>query len=498
MANILITELCERYSFYALRSILVLFFSEEIGWSDDASVSVVFFSASLTYFMPLLGGWVADSKSGKFKAILWFCVVYIFGSATLTIAAGAKSAFIAILGLVLIAVGTGGIKPNVSAFGADQLKDCEPEVKERFFRVFYFSINVGSFFSYIVSPLLRKHLGYPVAFGVPTLFLGLATYTFWSARRSYVKIAPDGSPIAVVFGTMRTAFRRRHRDNDDGTTSDDVSGAQHWIERAKGGPDGHGERDVKDSLAVWRVSKVLAVLLIFWMLYDQQASAWTLQAERMDLHGLQPEQMGVVNPVLVLALIPLFDQVIYPRWGASSFLPSPTPLRKIGLGMLICASAFVVSAVVEGMIASASEENSVSVFLQLPQLFILSVSEILVSITGLEFAYEQAPPSMKSCVMALFLVTTAVGDLLGGGLYSGLGSEMSPAGLFVLCAVAMIANTVLFVYVAKRFRSTDDINRPSRSLLSSASKGSRRPSYDSLSSKIDSDGAIELASYDGS
>ena len=92
-----------------------------------------------------------------------------------------------------------------------------------------------------------------------------------------------------------------------------------------------------------------------------------------------------------------------------------------------------------------------SVFLQLPQIFILSTSEILVSITGLEFAYAQAPESMKSTVMALFLLTTAVGDLLGGGLYAALGENISPAALFLLCAVAMVLNTYVFYRVALKF-----------------------------------------------
>ena len=163
----------------------------------------------------------------------------------------------------------------------------------------------------------------------------------------------------------------------------------------------------------------------------------------MNLYGLEPEQLGVANPLMVLALIPIFDQYIYPNIKMS-------PLFRIGVGMVVSALAFVLSAIVEAVISS-SDENSVSVFLQLPQIFILSTSEILVSITGLEFAYAQAPESMKSTVMALFLLTTAVGDLLGGGLYAALGENISPAALFLLCAVAMVLNTYVFYRVALKF-----------------------------------------------
>ena len=432
MMNILFTELCERYSYYALRSILVLFFSGPLGWSDSASVSIVFFSASLTYFTPLLGGWIADAKLGKYKTILRFCMVYIVGSCVLTISAAAESSVIAILGLVAIAIGTGGIKPVVSAFGRDQLEHETPEVRDRFFRVFYFCINVGSVISFIFSPLLKKFVGYPVAFGVPTIFLGIATYTFWAARDSYTKQAPKGSPWNTVIRTIRAA--RKNKSSDDNT--------RHWIHNARG-IDGCSSSDIYETLAVYRVATVLAIFPIYWTLYDQQGSAWTLQAERMNLYGLEPEQLGVANPLMVLALIPVFDQYIYPNINMS-------PLFRIGVGMIVSALAFVLSAIVEAVISS-SDDHSVSVFLQLPQIFILSCSEILVSITGLEFAYAQAPESMKSIVMALFLLTTAVGDLLGGGLYAILGEKISPAALFLLCAVAMILNTYVFSRVASKF-----------------------------------------------
>jgi len=276
MINILVAELCERYSFYALRSILVLFFSGPLGWSDSASVSVVFFSASLSYFTPLLGGWIADAKLGKYKTILRFCMIYIIGSSILTISAAAESAFIAITGLIAIAIGTGGIKPVVSAFGRDQLEHESEVVKERFFRVFYFCINVGSVVSFIFSPLLKKYVGYPVAFGVPTLFLGVATYTFWSARDSYSKQAPTGSPWSTVIRTLRAA--RKNNNNKSNNTT------RHWIHDARG-IDGCSASDIYETLAVYRVGVVLAIFPIYWTLYDQQGSAWTLQAERMNLYG---------------------------------------------------------------------------------------------------------------------------------------------------------------------------------------------------------------------
>jgi dipeptide/tripeptide permease len=496
--NILLSELCERFSFYALRAILVLFFKERLGWSRDSAVSIFFFSSALSYFMPLFGGYVADSKLGRFKTILGFSAVYVVGSFVLALSAAtspepffingteisngtsaatesaeeraaseqagagaelrtetdtAGSAVLAIFALVLIAIGTGGIKPNVSSFGADQFTGpTRAEDIGKFFSIFYFCINTGSVVSFIISPILRVNAGYGVAFALPTVLLSVATLIFWSARDKYVKKPLGKSPVSVLWNVLTAALSSgsdvRHANLDDVASSD--SRANHWLNRARGVC---SEQDVNDTIDVWRQGSLLLTLPIFWTLYDQQGSAWTLQAETMNLHGfLQPEQLGVINPILILCLIPIFEQYIYPAYEKSSVgrrYPA-TSLMKIGIGMIFASLAFVISALVQSSIDSA-EPNSISVFAQLPQILIISISEILVSITALEFVYDTAPFAMKSTCSSLFLCTTAVGDVLGGGLYSILGPNMSGAGLFMLCAVLMLLNTVLFAYVAQGY-----------------------------------------------
>ncbi len=501
--NILLSELCERFSFYALRAVLVLFLVERLGWSDDAAISMFFASSALAYYMPLLGGYVADAKLGKFKTIVGFSCIYIagcfflalsafvspdpvpLGNATVsgsgggggddaaqeaareraeaestggqgesaTVQNSAGAAAITVFALVLIAIGTGGIKPNVSSFGADQFADSPggPDEVGRFFAVFYFCINCGSVASFIVSPILRVNAGYGVTFALPCALLIVATLILWAGRRQYVQKPPGRSPVGIFFHVIVTARRER----SSGGVPAGAAGRRghHWMRAAEGQP-GCGPQEVKDSIAVWRQCSVLATLPIFWMLYDQQGSAWTLQAETMDLHGfLEPEQLGVLNPVLILCLLPIFENVIYPAWEASAFGARypPTPLFRIGVGMLFAALAFVISGLVQATIDGNAHPNSVSVFLQLPQILVISISEILVSVTSLEFAYAQAPNSMKATCTSLYLLTTAVGDTLGAAMYANLGPVMGSSGLFFFCAVMMVLNTVLFVAVARRF-----------------------------------------------
>ena len=206
--------------------------------------------------------------------------------------------------------------------------------------------------------------------------------------------------------------------------------------------------DAKESL---RVVPILALLPIFWCLYDQQSSVWTLQATRMELSGLQPEQLNVVNPLEIMILIPLFDRCVYPWMERHSF--NIRPLRRMSYGMLLAALAFFVSGILETAIqnreANDPEHNKVVVFWQLPQITLLSVAEIFVSVTGLEFAYATSPERLKAFLMALFLLTTAVGDFLSGILYSTIFAELNRASVMHICGLFMIGNLAIFVWISQ-------------------------------------------------
>jgi len=183
--SIIIVEFLERYSYYAMRGILTLYFSTALKLPNQTSISLFLYTSSLAYFTPLLGGYLSDSSWGKYKTIKWFGSVYVFGFLTLAISAFKVSFGGSILGLCLIGIGTGGIKPCVSSFGADQLKtpsstslslsstedphrsEMSEKFLRRYFSLFYFSINVGALISYIVSPMVRHKFGYGAAFFLP-------------------------------------------------------------------------------------------------------------------------------------------------------------------------------------------------------------------------------------------------------------------------------------------------------------------------------------------
>lgn len=209
---------------------------------------------------------------------------------------------------------------------------------------------------------------------------------------------------------------------------------------------------VENAKSLWRVLPIFAVLPVFWMLFNQQSSSWTLQASDMKLYGLQPEQIGVVNPVLIMLLLPLFDRVLYPALGRCFHF---TPLRRMGLGMIVSVLAFLLSAGVQYQVSASADRgelNTVPVFWQLPQILLISIAEILISVTGLEFAYTQAAPQLKSCITAVFLITSAIGDLLTGVLFTALSRVLDATMMLVFFAGLMALNFLAFLYVSAKYK----------------------------------------------
>ena len=218
-----------------------------------------------------------------------------------------------------------------------------------------------------------------------------------------------------------------------------------------------GEAKVEAAKDFFRTFQFACIMPFFWMLYDQQGSVWILQAERMDLGNfLEPENMGLFNTLLVLIFLPIFEKFLYPILESRGL--QVTALRRICSGMFLASVAFLMSAWVEHAIVEAGE-GQISVWYQLPQYAVLSVAEIGVSTTGLEFFYAEAPPQFKTATAALFLLTTAVGDLMGGILYTfaGLIGE-TDEDILVVCAVLMLIASIFFVREARRYtyRGSDE------------------------------------------
>jgi len=212
------------------------------------------------------------------------------------------------------------------------------------------------------------------------------------------------------------------------------------------------DSDVTDLEAVARIAPVFAVLPLFWSLYDSTSVTWTLQARRLNRGPIEPDQVQLLNPLLVVCFVPLFDAAV----RRLSALPRrwrwlrPTPLRRMTAGCFLTATAFALSGLLESAVTGGASPPSVA--WQIPQFVVLSIAELCVSTTGLEFAFREAPPSAKGLIMALFFLTTTVGNLLNGVLYSAVDGVLDNTQTIWLFTGLMLLASCLFALVASRYR----------------------------------------------
>ena len=422
-------EAAERFSFYGMRSILTVFMTAylvnrmgELAPMGDAEARAWFATfVSAVYFLPILGAILAEGFLGKYNTILWLSIVYCLGHLALAfmdtawgISFGQEK--VLAIGLGLIALGSGGIKPCVSANVGDQFGESNKHLLSKVFGWFYFSINAGSFISTILCPLMlaNPNWGPRWAFGIPGVAMFIATIFFWAGRKKFVHIPPAG------WGFVKQMFSR----------------------------EGLG--------ALGRLVIVYVFVAVFWSLWDQSSGgSWTLQARNMDLSffGMQllPAQVQTANPILILLFIPVVNYFIYP---ALDKVFSLTPLRKIGIGLFLTAFSFLVIAYIQNMIDAGQRPT---VWWQFLAYVILTLGETMVSITGLELSYTQAPNKMKSAVMAAWLFTVSLGNAFTAGVNFVISnpdgsSKMSDYNYYLFFAGLMLVATALFAVVAKFYR----------------------------------------------
>jgi len=574
---IILNEGAERFSFYGMRAILYVYIvglyinlggmTDKLAEAEGKAAYHLFGAA--VYALPMIGAMIADRLLGKYRTIFWLSIVYCLGHAALALFESPETQLAILgtvlvdpidglyIGLALIAVGSGGIKPCVSANVGDQFGRGNWHLLKNVYNAFYFIINFGSAFSTLIIPALRGDkivdpttgfVSYDgsvsIAFAVPGILMGLATLAFWAGRKDFVQVPPrPGGKVAlldVLSGTslfLVIAYPMFHFDEMLGmpgwTTPIVMAGffagflalfiLRQRIKLDEGGflvtllmsifPRAFGIKadhrggffapaeqrfgaEAADSArAVLRVISVFALVSVFWALFDQHSSTWIAQAEKMDravefgllgwlvaglvvggliglglwlsiekkhvrlpatLAGvglglglgalayalldkdaagvarmqLDASQIPALNPFMVMILIPLTNKGIYPLMARLGY--EPHPLRRMTIGMFVTAISFVAVAIIQHVLDAGTKLH---VFWQIIPYLIITMAEVMVSITGLEFGYSQAPKRMKSVIMGFWLLTVAFGNVLVA-LLAGF-ENLDPAAFFWVFAVLM-------------------------------------------------------------
>lgn len=481
-------EAAERFSYYGMNGILTIFMTKyltdrmgNLAVMQPAAAEAWYHTfVVVLYFLPLLGAILADAFFGKFKVVLWLSIVYCFGHGTLALMGSSvarllEPRYLLALGLIMIAMGAGGIKPCVSTNVGDQFGETNKHLLPKLFNWFYFSINAGSALSTLLIPWLLEpwqasegfKQGWPalaaflesprlhspdIAFGLPGIFMVIATIFFWMGRKKFVHIPPTGReffddamprekqmPFLYILGLLSL-------------------GLFVWWWRDLGTWFFAGVILCIIALVIWAVRPVLRYIFMpvpfvamFWALWQQNFSSWIVQAESMDrrLFGIAwlSSQIQTVNPIFILIMLPLFSYWLYPfveKLGIKL-----TPLRKIGAGLFVTAASFFIVALIQTRIDAGARP---SIVWQIWAFVILTAGETLVSPTHLEFSYTQGPVKMKSLVMCTYLLAISLGNVFTAGVNFVIqnpdGSvKLQGASYFMFFTYVMLGTAILFAIV---------------------------------------------------
>jgi len=514
--SVVIVELCERFAYYGLSGPFQNYLENPLpaggpgtgappkgsplpagalNQGQTAATGLNNMFQFLAYITPILGAMIADARWGRFKTIAVFCAVYFVGLLIITLTSipgslargGGVPGWI--VGALIVAAGTGGIKANVSPLVADQYRRTKPHIKvlasgervivdpnvtiTRIYNIFYWCINVGSLSSIATSESERR-VGFWLAYLIPSSIFVLTPVVFLLSYKLYYKVPPKGSILVEVWkcgslaagaaGFWKNPFR--HIDggmwkyakpsyyltnSEKGTQKRELSEKERrWASRIT-----WDDAFVDELKRTMRACQIFLFYPLYWIAYNQITTNLVSMAGTMTLNGTPNDLIQNFDPIALIIFIPIMDAVVYPGLRRMGFVARP--IFKIWLGFMFGALAMVYSAVLQHFIYRTNPcgdfptgceggPSTLNVWIQVPPYVLIAISEIFASITGLEYAYNKAPKRMKSVVMSIFLFQTAIGNAINAALspvaedpklvgnYTGIGIASFLAGMaFYLC-----------------------------------------------------------------
>ncbi|KAL8146016.1 hypothetical protein AgCh_003955 [Apium graveolens] len=476
---ILGAEFSERLAYCGMSSNLVLYLKNNLNeHSVTASKNMANWSGTC-YAMPLIGAFLADRYLGRYGMIATFSIIYAMGMLLLTLSASVPGlepicndrdvcyatnaqTVVFFIALYLVAIGTGGIKPCVSSFAADQFDDAdeiEKKHKGSMFNWFYFLVSSASLISHSVLVWIQVNVGWGIGYGIATGAMVIAVIWFFSGTILYRNQTPGSSPLTrlcrVLVASLKkrnlqvpsdesvlyknadaetTWTRSRKLDHTDSLSFFDKAAVEVESDLIEGSINTWSlctVTEVEELKALIRLLPLWATGIIFSMMYVQTGIFFVLQGSTMDTRvgksGFEfpPASVNIFDSISCMFWVLVYEKIIVPL--ARKFTGQRnglTQLQRIGTGLFISIISMICAGILEFLRLELVRRHNyyeldhvpMSIFWQIPQYFIMGCAEVFSQIGQMEFFYDQSPDSMRSIGAAISLSTTALGCYLSSFL----------------------------------------------------------------------------------
>jgi len=486
-------ELCERFAYYGLSGPFQNYMQNQykdpsgvpgaLGLGQSAATGLSNFFQFWCYVTPIIGAIVADQYLGKFNTIFYFALIYLSGlvilfvtSLPMAIEHGAALGGL-VAAMIIIGLGTGGIKSNVSPLIAEQYRGTKQTIKtlksgervivdpaltiQRIYMIFYLCINVGSLSS-IATTELELHVGFWSAYLLPVIMFIVGLLVLVAGKKFYIVRPPKGSVIIHAFKAMWIGLMNKGNMNAARPSYQEETPSRRYITP-------WNDLFIDEIKRALVACRVFVFFPIYWVVYSQMLNNFISQAGVMELHGIPNDIMQNIDPLTIIIFIPICDRLVYPllrKWG----IPF-RPITRITMGFVFAALSMAYAAIVQHLIYNAGPcykfplacdasqggtiPNRVHVAVQTPAYLLIGLSEIFASITGLEYAFTKAPASMKSFVMSMFLLTSAFGSALGIAL-SPTAKDPKLVTMYASLAGVTLIVAAIFWFLFKKYNAQEE------------------------------------------
>ena len=451
LANLFGVELWERFSFYGMQGILLiyLYYSAErggLGIDEGTATSIVGAYGGLVYLSTILGAWLADRALGPERTLFYAAVVVMAGHIALALIPGLAGVAV---GLVLIAVGSGGVKANATSL-VGTLYSEDDDRRDGGFSLFYLGINLGAFAGPLLTGLLQKNVGFHYGFGLAAagMFLGLVQYGAGrrrlpdEARRVPNPLTADALrrvviaavvALVVVVGILISGIVPASRYALAVAVISALAAIAYFVVIL-----GSGRLTEVEHSRVLAFIPLFIASAAFWSLYQQQFTVVTVYSDQRLDRNIFGWEMPVsfvqsINPVMVIILSGVFAAL----WTKLGSRQPSTPI-KFSAGLAIMGVAFLLFLTMAG-----GGPNSAPLLGLTGILLVFTIAELLLSPVGLSLSTKLAPEAFRTQMVALFFLSVALGTAMSGVLAKLYSTDHEAPYFGVIGVVALVLGGLL-------------------------------------------------------